>query len=115
MTRGCRQVHERQQVTHLCLLVSNRGLVGVLDAFGVVLVSAIDLVSNEKLVGADVGISIDFLEPWSNAFECVSVHYIEHNANAVGAAVVGRCDGSEALLAGGIPLNASKALELETA
>ena len=80
--------------THLCN--------GVLDDL---LVGHIGLVADQQLVDALCGISVNLLEPLLHVVERVHVRDIVDDADAVGAAVVRGCDGSETLLAGSIPLS----------
>lgn len=68
------------------------------------LVCHIALVSDQELVDALSGISVNLLQPLLHVVERVHVRDIVDNANAVGAAVVGRGDGTEALLSGSVPL-----------
>ena len=68
------------------------------------LVRHIALVAYEQLVDALGGISVDLLQPLLDVVERIHVCDIVDDADAVGATVVGRGDGSETLLAGGIPL-----------
>lgn len=68
------------------------------------LVRHIALVAHQELVNAFSGIAVNLLKPLLYVVEAVHVRDIVDDANTVGTAVVGRCDGSEALLAGGIPL-----------
>lgn len=68
------------------------------------LVRHIGLVAHQELVDALGGVSVDLLQPLLDVVERVHVGDIVDDADAVGAAVVRGCDGSEALLAGGIPL-----------
>lgn len=74
---------------------------GVLDNL---LVGHIALVADEQLVDALGGVSVNLLKPLLDVVEGVHVGDIVDDADAVGAAVVGRGDGAETLLAGGIPL-----------
>jgi hypothetical protein len=89
----------RAQSAHLCYRVLDH-----------LLVRHIGLVANQQLVHALGGVSVDLLQPLLHVVERVHVGDIVDDADAVGAAVVGRCDGSETLLAGGIPLRALSAL-----
>lgn len=84
--------------TFVCIsYLSNR----VLDHL---LVRHIALVAHEKLVDTFGGIAVNLLEPLLHVVEAVHVGDIVDDANAVGATIVGRGDGSEALLASGVPL-----------
>jgi hypothetical protein len=74
---------------------------GVLDDL---LVRHIGLVADQQLVDALSRIAVDLLQPLLYVVERVHVGDIVDDADAVGAAVVRGCDGSEALLARGIPL-----------
>lgn len=73
----------------------------VLDHF---LVRHIALVAHKKLVDALGSITVDLLKPLLHVVEAVHVGDIVDDANAMGAAVIRRGDGSETLLAGSIPL-----------
>lgn len=69
------------------------------------LVGHIALVADEKLVDALGGVTVNLLKPLLHVVEGVHIRDIVDNADAVGATVVGRGDGTETFLAGGIPLN----------
>ena len=69
------------------------------------LVRHIALVADEQLVDTLGGISVNLLKPLLDVVERVHVGNIVDNANAVSTAVVGGGDGTETLLAGGIPLS----------
>ena len=69
------------------------------------LIGHIALVSNEQLIDTLGGISVNLLKPLLDVVEGIHVSDIVHNADAVGATVVRGRDGSESLLAGGIPLS----------
>jgi hypothetical protein len=68
------------------------------------LVCHIALVAYEQLVDAICSVSINLLQPLFDVVERVHVRYIVDDADAMGASVVGRGDGSEAFLSSGIPL-----------
>jgi len=70
------------------------------------LICHIALVANEQLVDTFGSISVDLLEPLLHVVEGVHIRDIVHDADAMGTAVIGTSDGSEAFLAGGIPLEA---------
>lgn len=72
--------------------------------FNHLLVLHIALVADEQLVDALGGISVNFLKPLLDVVEGVHVGDIVHNADAVSATVVGRCDGAESFLASSVPL-----------
>jgi hypothetical protein len=74
---------------------------GVLDNL---LVRHIGLVAHQQLVDALGSVSVNLLQPLLHVVERVHVGDIVDDADTVGAAVVRGCDGSEALLACGIPL-----------
>lgn len=74
---------------------------GVLDHL---LILHITLVTDQKLVHALSRIAVDLLQPLPDVVEGIHIGDIVDDADAVGATVVGGCDGSETLLAGGIPL-----------
>ena len=80
--------------THLCHSVLNDLLVG-----------HIGLVTHQQLVDALGGISVDLLQPLLHVVERVHIRDIVDDADTVGAAVVGRGDGSESLLTSGVPLD----------
>ena len=71
------------------------------------LVRHIALVAYEKLVDALGGVAVDLLQPLLDVVEAVHIGDIVDDADAVGTAVVGRSDGAEPFLAGGIPLSRS--------
>lgn len=79
---------------------------GVLDDL---LIGHIALIANKQLVNTLSGVAVDLLQPLLDVVERVHVGDIVHDADAVGATVVRRSDGSEALLAGGIPLYGTSA------
>jgi hypothetical protein len=83
----------RAACTYLCY--------GVLDDL---LVRHIGLVTNQQLVNAFGSVTVNLLQPLLYVVERVHVGNIVDDADAVGAPVVRRCDGSETLLAGSIPL-----------
>jgi hypothetical protein len=68
------------------------------------LVRHIGLVANQQLVDALGSVTVNLLQPLLYVIERVHVGDIVDDADAVSAPVVRRCDGSETLLAGGIPL-----------
>lgn len=68
------------------------------------LVGHITLVAHEELVDTLGGVAVDLLKPLLDVVEGVHIRDIVDNADTVGAAVVGRGDGTEAFLAGSIPL-----------
>jgi hypothetical protein len=68
------------------------------------LIRHIGLVAYQQLVDALGGVSVNLLQPLLHVVERVHVGDIVDDADAVSAAVVRGCDGSEALLAGGVPL-----------
>lgn len=68
------------------------------------LVLHITLVADEQFVDTLGGVSVNLLEPLLDVVERVHVGHIVHHANTVSATVVGRCDGAESFLAGGVPL-----------
>jgi hypothetical protein len=68
------------------------------------LVRHIALVAYKQLVDAICSVSVDLLQPLLDIVERVHVRDIVHNADAVGASVVGRGDSSETFLSSGIPL-----------
>ncbi len=71
------------------------------------LVRHIALVADEELVDALGGVAVDLLQPLLDVVEAVHIGHIVDDADAVGTAVVGRGDGAEPFLAGGIPLSRS--------
>lgn len=73
---------------------------GVLDDL---LVGHIALVADEKLVDTFGGVAVNLLQPLLDVVERVHIGHIVDDADAVGATVVGRCDGSETLLASSVP------------
>lgn len=68
------------------------------------LVSHIALVSDQELVDALGGVSVDLLQPLLHVVERIHVGDIVNDADAVGTPVVRRGDGSETFLTCGIPL-----------
>jgi len=68
------------------------------------LVGHIALVTDEKLVDTLGGVTVNLLQPLLDVVERVHIGHIVDDADAVGATVVGGCDGSETFLAGGVPL-----------
>jgi hypothetical protein len=83
----------KNYTTHLCY--------GVFDNL---LVRHIGLVAHQQLVDALGSVSVNLLQPLLHVVERVHIGDIVDDADTVGAAVVRGCDGSETLLAGGIPL-----------
>jgi hypothetical protein len=69
------------------------------------LVRHVALVSYEQLVDALRGVPVDLLQPLLDVVKAVHVRDIVDDADAVGAAVVGRSDGAEPFLAGRVPLS----------
>ena len=69
------------------------------------LVRHIALVANKQLVDALGGVAVNLLQPLLDVVERVHVGHIVDDADAVGATVVRRGDGSETLLAGSVPLH----------
>lgn len=72
------------------------------------LVRHIALVSYKQLVDALGGVPVNLLQPLLDVVEAVHVGDVVDDADAVGAAVVGRCDGAETFLAGRVPLWSSQ-------
>ncbi len=68
------------------------------------LIRHIALVADKELVDTLGRIAVNLLQPLLDVVERVHVRHIVDDADAVGTAVVGRGDGAEAFLAGGIPL-----------
>lgn len=68
------------------------------------LVLHIALVSNEQLVNTLGSVPINLLEPLLHVVEGIHVGDIVNHADSMSAPVVRRCDGTESLLAGGVPL-----------
>ena len=68
------------------------------------LVRHIALVAYEQLVDTICSVSVNLLQPLLDVVERVHVRNIVDDADAMGASVVGRGDGSEAFLSRGIPL-----------
>jgi hypothetical protein len=75
---------------------------GVLDS---PLIRHIALVADQELIDTFGGVAVDFLQPLLDVVEGIHVSHIVDNADAVGASVVGRSNGTESLLTGGIPLS----------
>lgn len=73
------------------------------------LIRHIGLVAHQQLVHALSSIAVDLLEPLLDVVERVHIGDIVDDADAVGTTVVGRCDGTEALLTGGVPLQITSA------
>lgn len=63
----------------------------------------IGLVAHQQLVHGFVGIPVDFLKPLFDVVEGVLVGDVVNDNDAVSAAIIGRGNGAETLLAGGIP------------
>ncbi len=76
---------------------------GILDHL---LIRHIALVANEQLVDTLGGVPIDLLKPLLDVVEGLHVRDVVHDADAVRATVVRRCDGAESFLASRIPLEA---------
>lgn len=74
---------------------------GVVDDL---LVSHIALVADEQLVDALGGVSVNLLQPLLHIVEGIHIGNIVDDADTVSATVVGRSDGTETLLASGVPL-----------
>jgi hypothetical protein len=74
------------------------------------LVRHIGLVAHQQLVDALGGVSVNLLQPLLHVVERVHVGDIVDDADAMCTAVVGRCDGSEALLPGRVPLQSLSAV-----
>lgn len=72
------------------------------------LVRHIALVAYKQLVDALSSVSVNLLQPLLDVVEAVHVGDIVDDADAVGASVVRRGDGSESFLASSIPLYSSK-------
>jgi hypothetical protein len=89
----CCACYVKSRSAHLCYRVLDN-----------LLVRHIGLVADQQLVDALGGVSVNLLQPLLHVVERVHVGDIVDDADAVGAAVVGRCDGSETLLAGRVPL-----------
>lgn len=68
------------------------------------LVHKIALVADKKLVHVLIRVAVNLLKPLLHVVERLLVSNIIHDNDAVGAAVVRRGDGAEALLAGSVPL-----------
>ena len=64
----------------------------------------IALITHKQFVDTFGGVAIDFLKPLLHVVEGIHVGDIVNHANSVSASVVRRCDGTESLLAGGVPL-----------
>ena len=81
------------------------GRVGVDDLLG----GKVALVADQQLVDALARVAVNLLQPLLDVVERHLVRDVVHDDDAVGAAVVARRDGTEALLASSIPLsNASQ-------
>ena len=74
---------------------------GVLDDL---LISHVALVTDQQLVDALGRVAVNLLEPLLHVVERVHVGDIVHDTDAVGTAVVGGGNGTEALLACSVPL-----------
>lgn len=74
------------------------------------LVSHIALVSDQELVDAFGGVSVNLLQPLLHVVERIHVGDIVDDADAVGTSVVRRGDGSETLLTCGVPLSGGEGL-----
>lgn len=68
------------------------------------LVLHITLVADKELVDTLGGVPVNLLEPLLDVVEGVHIGHIVNNADSVGAAVVGRGNGTEAFLASSVPL-----------
>jgi len=89
-----------------CLEEGNAEAVGEFLCDGVLddlLVSHIALVADEKLVDTLGSVAVNLLQPLLDVVERVHVGNIVDDADTVGAAVVRGCDGTETLLACGVP------------
>ena len=80
--------------THFCDCVLNH-----------LLVRHIALVADQEFIHALCSVAVDLLQPLLDVVEAVHVRDIVDDADAVSAAIVRRCDGAEAFLAGSIPLS----------
>lgn len=80
---------------------------GILDDL---LVGHIALVADKELVDALGGVTVDLLQPLLNVVESVHIGHVVDDADAVSATVVRRSNGTEALLASGIPLKQAQQL-----
>jgi hypothetical protein len=74
------------------------------------LVRHIALVTDQQLVHTLGGVAIDLLEPLLDVVEGVHIGDIVDDADAVGTAIVGGCDGAESLLASSIPLSLGRSV-----
>lgn len=74
---------------------------GVLDNL---LVRHIALVTDKELVDTLGGVAVDLLKPLLHVVERIHVGHIVDDTDTVGTTIVGRGDGTETLLTGGIPL-----------
>ena len=83
---------------------------GILHNF---LVRHIALITNEQFVHTLCSVAIDFLKPLLDVVERVHICHIVDDTDAVGTAVVGGSDGSESLLACGIPLAPRSAFSVQ--
>ena len=61
------------------------------------------LVTHQQLVHVLVGVPVDLVEPLLDVVEGLRVRHVVHHDDAVSAAVVGRGDRPETLLARGVP------------
>lgn len=68
------------------------------------LIGHIRLIANKQLVHALCGIAIDLLKPLLDVVERVHIRHIVYNTDTVRASIIRGRDGSESLLACGIPL-----------
>jgi hypothetical protein len=85
----------------MCMTCTNLGN----GVFNSSLVSHIALVADEELVDTLGGISVDFLKPLLDVVERIHICDIVDDADAMSTAVVGRSNGSESFLTGGVPLS----------
>ena len=74
------------------------------------LVRHIALVSDQELIDALGGVSVDLLQPLLHVVERIHVGDIVDDADAVGTSVVGGGDGAETLLPCGVPLCGGESL-----
>ena len=103
--RGCLQIPVAQ-VNINSFLAVDVGITCLCDrVLNNLLVRHVALVAHQQLVHTLCSVAVDLLQPLLDVVETVHVGDIVDNADAVGAAVVGGCDGAEAFLAGRIPLS----------
>ena len=84
--------------------VSGGGAYLALFVGDLALLDEVALVADEDLVDAFLGVLFDLVHPVVDRLEGVPVGHVVDDDDSVGALVVGRGDGFEPLLAGGIPL-----------